>query len=94
MSEAKHTPGPWKVELNKRASGWVEVKGPSFGVHGPTQAADLRLSDEIKRIADARLIAAAPELLDCLKEARRHLSGADIDLLYIDEVISKAEGRS
>ncbi|OCJ12506.1 hypothetical protein A6U86_05645 [Rhizobium sp. AC27/96] len=45
--------------------------------------------------ANAYLVAAAPALLECLKDARSQLSDQEkIDLVYIDEVIAKAEGRS
>ena len=60
--QPKWTPGPWAVERNKRTWGWVDVVGPSLGVGGPTQATDLTLADEVKRIAEAHLIAAAPDL--------------------------------
>ena len=60
--QPKWTKGPWAVERNKRTWGWVDVVGPSLGVGGPTQATDLTLADEVKRIAEARLIAAAPDL--------------------------------
>lgn len=56
------TSGPWVVEINKRTWGWVDVDGPSINVGSPTQATDLKLHDEVQRIADARLIAAAPDL--------------------------------
>jgi len=107
MTEVKHTPGPWSVELNKRAWGWVEVKGPSFAVHGPTQATDLRLSDEVRRVADAHLIAAAPDLLEELKRTRDDLMNikafCTLDatreaisrmIQRIDAAIAKAEGRA
>ena len=64
--EPKWTPGPWAVERNKRTWGWVDVVGPSLGVGGPTQATDLTLADEVKRIAEAHLIAAAPDLYAAL----------------------------
>ena len=57
--QPKWTKGPWAVERNKRTWGWVDVVGPSLGVGGPTQATDLTLADEVKRIAEAHLIAAA-----------------------------------
>lgn len=56
------TPGPWVVEENGPSWGWVEVKGPSFKVSGPTQATDLTYEDTAIRKNDARLIALAPEL--------------------------------
>ena len=64
--QPKWTKGPWAVERNKRTWGWVDVVGPSLGVGGPTQATDLTLADEVKRIAEAHLIAAAPDLYAAL----------------------------
>ena len=64
--QPKWTPGPWAVERNKRTWGWVDVVGPSLGVGGPTQATDLTLADEVKRIAEAHLISAAPDLYEAL----------------------------
>ena len=68
--QPKWTPGPWAVERNKRTWGWVDVVGPSLGVGGPTQATDLTLADEVKRIAEAHLIAAAPDLYAALEAIR------------------------
>ena len=65
--QPKWTPGPWAVERNKRTWGWVDVVGPSLGVGGPTQATDLTLADEVKRIAEAHLIAAAPDMATVLE---------------------------
>ena len=65
--QPKWTPGPWAVERNKRTWGWVDVVGPSLGVGGPTQATDLTLADEVKRIAEAHLIAAASDMATVLE---------------------------
>ena len=70
--ESKHTPGPWATMRLESQTGWVilrrvdenHAQGPVFalvdattGVPGDTEA-------------NARLIAAAPELLAALKELR------------------------
>ena len=68
--QPKWTKGPWAVERNKRTWGWVDVVGPSLGVGGPTQATDLTLADEVKRIAEAHLIAAAPDMYAALEAIR------------------------
>jgi hypothetical protein len=60
------TAGPWTVEIDKRTWGWVDVKGPSINVGGPTHATDLGPADEIARKADARFIAWARESVPAL----------------------------
>jgi hypothetical protein len=54
--QTKHTPGPWKVELCVAGGGLVIRIGAQTHV-------------QIFPLSDARLIAAAPELLDALKVA-------------------------
>ena len=59
-----HTPGPW--EYKDRFSytlGMVEVSGPRMGVRGFTIATDVTPDQANITRADARLIAAAPDLL-------------------------------
>ncbi|MGT3569130.1 hypothetical protein ACVQH5_29455 [Klebsiella pneumoniae] len=77
---ATHTPGPWTVN---------DVSIESEG--GLIALAYKRGKGSMK--ANARLIAAAPELLDALKYARRFLRGPDHDVDYVDGIIAKAEGR-
>jgi hypothetical protein len=50
---AKHTPGPWVV----MRGGWSEEGFAQYELHG----------NRTSCIADVRLIAAAPELLDALQ---------------------------
>ena len=69
MSANKHTPGPWETDRNNVHTGqiatihhclnndWVEVWSPNWPM------------DEAEQEANARLIAAAPELLEALMEA-------------------------
>lgn len=59
MSEQKHTPGPWQV-----SRGYNTTDYPCFYIHGMAgdQKRDVATLD-----ANARLIAAAPELLEALK---------------------------
>ena len=66
--EAKHTPGPWFVDATRqkglaiRADSKMVCQIPGYGVG--------------TRVDDARLIAAAPELLKTL----RHVEGALLDI--------------
>jgi hypothetical protein len=67
MSAAKHTPGPWFVPFRERGNLYVEAKiRPGWlqevAACGPTEI-------QGQQAANARLIAAAPELLEALKGA-------------------------
>jgi hypothetical protein len=67
MSE--HTPGPWEAR-----EGWEEVYGPAVYTAGAHETQPLAAVHEVgnpNAKADARLIAAAPDLLAALD----HLSG-------------------
>lgn len=59
MSEAKHTPGPWKYEVHELSEGFSAI------VYGSTTG--LRIGTDHLSEADARLIAAAPDLLAMIK---------------------------
>ena len=100
MGESKHTPGPW-ITFQPRGDGSVPVRTDGLGlticyVH------DGAICDAL---VNARLIAAAPELLDALRDARSMLAtvevidGEDDDpwskaIARMDAAIAKAEGRS
>jgi hypothetical protein len=67
MTNATHTPGPWR-------SDWQFIVAPDpAGVHQDIYIAEIAETDEDNRVApseqqqaNARLIAAAPDLLDAL----------------------------
>lgn len=65
MSEAKHTPGPWRIhDMEDDAIVAERVQG----VRGGAEVANVARSCWPENIeADARLIAAAPELLAALQ---------------------------
>lgn len=97
----KHTKGPWKVELGEHRVGpykskVFEIWNQAYHVATIHEHIDKATNDE----ANARLIAAAPELLCVLK----HLSRYCRDYLSLDDeaeaivkdaliAIAKAEGR-
>jgi hypothetical protein len=55
----KHTPGPWQVgNFEPKAIFDCNPEGPQ------------RVANTLNNLADARLIAAAPELLEALKDMR------------------------
>lgn len=98
---ARHTPGPWiavgwQVEiLSAGAPDICNTNPETFGQHGRSYE---------ERCANANLIAAAPELLEALKDARRKLAwftdSYPQDIVVseseffepIDAAIAKAEG--
>jgi hypothetical protein len=101
MENVKHTPGPWKVETKK--SEWECNRGiPIY--KNFVQIARVILFDS-KTVcpeesqANARLIAAAPELLEACKEALEHFDkytkGIVIDAKdSLRMAIAKAEGKN
>lgn len=73
MSEFKGTPGPWKVNTigkhwNNQSLAHIEV---TFGMDGEC------VCDTVYEMADANLIAAAPELLEALQLVMSEKSGGD-----------------
>jgi len=63
---SKHTPGPWEV-VDSFYPSMKEVAGPSFNVKAVMWSTDLTERDYQERLADLRLIAAAPDLLEALE---------------------------
>ena len=90
---SKHTPGPWNIGTKNGARVWSE--------NGETLIADADASEslrkEIKK-ANARLIAAAPDLLAIVKELQESVSywsEYDVPLGIVDRIntaIAKATG--
>ena len=90
-TKQQHTPGPWIIEPrgNLQARQYIE-------------AGEFRIAECLNRDQDAnaRLIAAAPELLAALKRARRYVvldvtednATARRTLEVVDEAVAKAEG--
>lgn len=93
-----HTPGPWTIEDLSEDGLYVTV-GPPTGTLiaqiNPTQA--LGLDSEDLPQANSHLIAAAPELLEALKDvvnSVQYTEGMEyIDYPNLIEVIAKAEGK-
>jgi hypothetical protein len=107
--EIKHTPGPWKVRFmreedidrgffveaannNKPELGYgIEIMGDDYGDHNGYPAS--------QRLSDAKIIAAAPDMLDALITAKDAIDdlmdiadGYDKDLEKVIAAIKKATG--
>ena len=66
----KHTPGPWYADPSKRVTGFAvthdgEPNPLAIALRKPANSYSKGISD-IKALANARLIAAAPDLLEAL----------------------------
>ena len=83
---SKHTPGPWMADIESDA---CFVKRPEGGplAHFPIYVP----GTHAESAADARLIAAAPELLAACK--RLMVAHDRISCLRAEQAIAKAEGR-
>lgn len=90
----KHTPGPWtaaghgQVIAHARLPAWRTL-ADVYGVHGDEEQAD----------ADARLIAAAPDLLAACEHVRDTIreflpTVMSEDLTAIEAAIAKAKGET
>ena len=97
----KHTPGPWRT-IESTNTTMRTVVGPDFPGQGYIADVNLcRTSDaqDVDGEANARLIAAAPELLQLVKDMREafYVKGTRKALLAVMErsksVMEKAEGR-
>lgn len=98
MSETKHTPGPWSVRFD------FVVQATSFdgGRLVPVAQPYGVNSDGTDLFANARLIAAAPELLDALQGLVKELSDSDDEglienaepMIAARAAIAKATGAS
>lgn len=96
IKDSKHTPGPWTYSETTTLSGnhaWYTIMASKVG----KQIVGTKLAS-VDSEENARLIAAAPELLLALKTAMYQLelhakkSGGDYILKQAKVAISKAEG--
>jgi len=85
---AKYTPGPWAVSN----SGGRVIRGGLVhpGVIAVLETAPLKISDEV--VANARLIAAAPDLLTALERLLEHTGGCDFRENANDEITGPCLG--
>jgi hypothetical protein len=91
MSNTKHTPGPWQFAMGGVTKDWPQVESPTGALIARTY--DVNAED------NARLIAAAPAMLDLLCIARdelaqlnQHENDNGVLLDAIDAAIAQATG--
>ena len=90
---AQHTPGPWMLELDKWHDGWHQITAPNpdAGKTGVCYAGDRLIICQLDSEADARLIAAAPALLEALEETLVAYCTLRLRLLKDNQVEIEAE---
>lgn len=97
-NKCNHTPGPWS-HCGGSYAGRITAKynrlvGAIATVHGVSRGGRGKLSNP-EANANARLIAAAPEMLDALKWVRDNCTGLPaVARAIAEKAITKAEGRS
>lgn len=103
MSRSKHTPGPWKwVEIDPKDKDWGACEIAT------DDASDKMIARIVLGTANARLIAAAPDLLESARWALDFLRATKRDcpqngaqdeawvtfIRHLEKAIAKAEGRN
>lgn len=86
---SKHTPGPWKVEGSIYEHMHSEIVSAMPG----SERGIAQVWKHENAMADARLIAAAPELLEAVREIAKQWPDSSA-AKTARAAISKAEGRS
>ena len=95
MENSKHTPGPWEVDYEGPCR--LAIIAPNDVDGAMVAFTNLQNVDGDMDEANARLIAAAPDLLKAIKIARTWinldypLNQDDVDT--VDAAIAKAEGK-
>ena len=95
MEQFKHTPGPWSYRYWSNCSDRNLLEGYSISADGHIVPMNTSEGDLYEAEANARLIAAAPELLEALKAAQKKGSRwhpADPVVQQINVAIAKATG--
>ena len=94
----KHTPGPWYLRVNRHRNcdgsmwGWLDTQ--QAGDQRPPTGVNVGWSEGSVSEANARLIAAAPDLLDAAQNVIKWADGC-MDVSSLDQLrqaIKKATG--
>jgi hypothetical protein len=88
-----HSKGPWEVNQYSNYEGYsisAEKRGCIAERWYPTE---LDEQENAEMAANAQLIAAAPELLDALKEAQGQLYKLGVRMGHVEAALAKATGK-
>ncbi len=90
----QHTPGPWAIDWNVSRLD-IHAAGQLVATMRRSTKDGAPTYDDVEAKANARLIAAAPELLDACREVRLRLlgiAGMERYVSMLDDAIAKASG--
>jgi hypothetical protein len=74
MSKLKHTPGPWEIKDIENDANYIRIRGKKLGFRYKIANVIAEFSNEIDESkANARLIAAAPDILEILIGLSKYL---------------------
>lgn len=91
--KAQHTAGPWRAEYLDSMNGWIMDENGNYLATIVTSDDEGMVVSEEEQLANARLMASAPDLLSVLKEAvdHKHVYDTNPALVELFEaVIAKA----
>lgn len=105
MEKFKGTPGPWswsnlsEDENSLRGEGgkivfWGDNISSGFQTDDGWAARIGATNSDDESECNAKLIAAAPDLLEALQYARRFMNKQDHDIEYVDAAIARALGKN
>ena len=83
----KHTPGPWIVEARHQNN------LPNKYLIWAWEADRTLISSRVMGETNAKLIAAAPDLLEALELAQGYLEGEGFNLIEVDNALAAAKGK-
>jgi hypothetical protein len=81
----KHTPGPWKSVHDPHYPGMMVVEGPEMPITIITSAIGVDFKSYVRRVANAHLIAAAPDLLAALEACESAMQSCMADFNQYDQ---------
>lgn len=89
MKKCKHTPGPWKFHEQGDANQYCLLTNDKRWVIAFSQNGELHTPEQI---ANAKLIAAAPDLLEALEETDKDLCVLESTMRQIEQKDHLAHG--
>lgn len=103
MTQSKYTPGPWSYVDRQMETKSAQKIDAFYSIYADPYKSGLGMDNNIARVfknpgagheANARLIAAAPEMFEALEWIADHCDGNMLLPDFVHEAIDKAHGES